>query len=134
MANKGIGMSDHLYSQLSRREHQIMNIVFEMGEATAAEIVERLPEPSSNASIRILLGILEEKGHLTHRVVGTRFVYRPTLEQEKAKRSALENLVRIFFGGSVTQVVATLLDNPELSETEREELARLIEEKKRDEG
>src|SRR5690349_4257367 len=125
-------MSEQLYNQLSRREHQIMNIVFEMGEASAAEIVERLPEPSSNASIRILLGILEEKGHLTHRVKGTRFIYKPTLEPEQAKRSALEHLIKIFFRGSPTQVVATLLDNPELTDAEREELIQLIEETKKE--
>ncbi|MFL5628241.1 MAG: BlaI/MecI/CopY family transcriptional regulator, partial [Ktedonobacteraceae bacterium] len=71
-------MGEQLYSKLSRREHQIMDIIFELGEATAAEIVERLPEPSSNSSVRILLSILEDKGHLVHRVEGTRFIYRPT--------------------------------------------------------
>src|SRR5215470_13273989 len=102
-------MGEELYSRLSRRERQIMDIIFALGEATAAEIVERLPEPSSNSSIRILLGILEEKGHLTHRTEGTRFVYRPTVEPEKAKRSALDHLIKTFFRGSASQVVATLL-------------------------
>src|SRR5215813_11500144 len=125
-------MADQLYNQLSRRERQIMDILFELGEATAAEIVERLPEPSSNASIRILLGILEEKGHLAHRVEGTRFIYRSTVEPEKAKRSALEHLIKTFFRGSPTQVVATLLDDPELSEQERDELIRLIEQAKKE--
>ena len=123
-------MGDQLFNQLSRREHQIMNIVFELGEATAAEIVERLPEASSNSSVRILLGILEQKGHLAHRVEGTRYIYRPTVEPEKAKRSALAQLIKIFFGGSPTLVVAALLDDPDLSETEREELRRLIEQTK----
>src|SRR5215831_9041182 len=125
-------MGEELYSRLSRREHQIMDIIFELGEATAAEIVERLPEPSSNSSIRILLGILEEKGHLTHRTDGTRFIYRPTLERDSIKRSALEHLVKIFFGGSATQVVAALLDNPDLTQEEREELAHLIEQAKKE--
>jgi BlaI family transcriptional regulator, penicillinase repressor len=120
-------MAEELYDRLSRRERQIMDIVFELGEATAAQIVERLPEPSSNSSIRILLSILEEKGHLTHRVEGSRFIYRHTLERDTAKRSALAHLVRIFFGGSAREVVAALLDNPELTEDEREELIRLIE-------
>ena len=125
-------MGEELYNKLSRREHQIMDIIFELGEATAVEIVERLPEPSSNSSIRILLGILEEKGHLIHRVEGTRFIYRPTVEPEKAKRSALEHLMKTFFRGSPTQVVATLLDDPELSEQERDELIRLIEQAKKE--
>ncbi len=125
-------MSDQLYNRLSRRERQIMDIIFAMGEATAAEIVDRLPEPASNSSVRILLGILEEKGHLTHRVDGTRYVYRPVLEPEKAKRSALSHLIQVFFSGSATQVVATLLDNPDLSDEEREELIRLIEQTKKE--
>ena len=126
-------MGDLLYNQLSRRERQIMDLFFQLGEASAADIVARLPEPSSNSSVRILLGILEEKGHLTHRTEGQRFIYRPTLAPENAKRSALSHLIKTFFGGSTSQVVAALLDNPDLSEAEREELARLIE-KTRNEG
>ncbi len=126
-------MGAQLYHQLSRREHQIMDIVFELGEATAAQIVERLPEPSSNASIRILLGILEEKGHLTHRTQAGKFIYRSTLEPETAKRSALAYLMKIFFGGSPTQVVAALLDDPELSDEERDELRRLIDQTRKEE-
>ncbi len=125
-------MGEELYNRLSRRERQIMDVVFELGEATAAQIVERLPEPSSNSSIRILLNILEEKGHLAHRVEGSRFIYRPTLEPEKAKRSALAHLVRIFFGGSTMEVVAALLNNPDLSDEEREELVRLIEQNRKE--
>ena len=125
-------MGEQLFNRLSRRERQIMNIIYELGEATAAEIVERLPEPSSNSSVRILLGILEEKGQLTHRTEGTRFIYRSTVETEKVKRSALAQLIKTFFRGSATQVVATLLDNPDLSDAEREELIRLIEQSKKE--
>jgi BlaI family penicillinase repressor len=109
-----------------------MDILFELGEATAAQVVERLPDPSSNSSTRILLGILEEKGHLTHRVEGGRYIYKPTLEIESAKRSALAHLKKIFFGDSASQLVAALLDDPTLSETEREDLARLIEQAKKE--
>lgn len=125
-------MGAQLYHHLSRREHQIMDIIFERGEATAAEIVERLPEPSSNSSIRILLGILEEKGHLTHRVEAGKFIYSPTIEPESAKRSALEHLKKIFFGGSASKVVAALLDDPELTEQERSELRQLIDQTRKD--
>lgn len=125
-------MGAPLYNRLSRREHQIMDIIFQLGEATAAEIVERLPDPSSNSSIRILLSILEEKGHLAHRTDGTRYIYRPTVEPEKAKQSALTHLMQTFFQGSATEVVATLLSNPDLSEAEREELIRLIEQTKKE--
>lgn len=125
-------MGAQLYHQLSRRERQIMDIVFELGEASAAQIVDRLPEPSSNSSIRILLGILEEKGHLTHRTEGGKFIYRSTIESETAKRSALSHLIKIFFGGSPRQVVATLLDDPDLSEQERDELRQLIEQTRKE--
>jgi predicted transcriptional regulator len=125
-------MGNALYHELSRRERQIMDIVFELNEASATEIQERLPEPSSNSSVRILLGILEEKGHLTHRIAGQRFIYRSVVSPEKAKRSALSDLVKTFFGGSTTQVVAALLANPDLSEAEREELIRLIEQAKKE--
>ncbi|HLY27515.1 MAG TPA: BlaI/MecI/CopY family transcriptional regulator [Aggregatilineales bacterium] len=125
-------MGAELYHQLSKRERQIMDIVFELGEATATEIVERLPEPSSNSSIRILLGILEEKGHLNHRTEGARFVYRPTLEVDRARRSALAYLTRTFFGGSASQVVQALLDNPDLSDAERAELLRLIDQARKE--
>jgi len=109
-----------------------MDILFELEEATATQIVERLPEPSSNSSTRILLGILEEKGHLTHRVDGGRFIYKPTLELESAKRSALAHLKKIFFGGSASQLVSALLDDPDLSEADREELAALIEQARKE--
>jgi len=121
-----------LYNQLSRRERQIMDILFELNEAAAAQIVDRLPEPSSNSSTRILLGILEEKGHLTHRTEGTRFIYRPTLPPESARQSALAHLKKIFFGGSASQVVAALLDDPDLTEVEREELTRLVEQARKE--
>lgn len=126
------GLATPLYNQLSRRERQIMDILFELGEATAAQIVERLPDPSSNSSTRILLSILEEKGHLTHRLEGGRFIYTPTLERDSAKRSALAHLKKIFFGGSASQVVAALLDDPDLTESERAELATLIEQAKKE--
>ncbi len=109
-----------------------MDILFELGEATATQIVDRLPEPSSNSSTRILLGILEEKGHLTHRIDGTRYIYKPTLAIESAKRSALAHLKKIFFGDSASQLVAALLDDPTLSEAERNELTRLIEQAKQE--
>ncbi len=125
-------MGAELYHHLSKRERQIMDVVFELGEASAAEIVERLPEPSSNSSIRILLGILEEKGHLTHHTEGTRFIYRPTVEPDSARRSALDHVMRTFFGGSPSQVVQALLDNPDLSDSERDELLKLIEQTRKE--
>jgi predicted transcriptional regulator len=110
-----------------------MDVVFELGEATAAEILERLDDPPSYSAVRALLTILEEKGHLTHRKEGARYIYGPTLNPEKAKQSALSYLVKTFFGGSAPQVVATLLSTGDLSKEELDELARLIDEAKREE-
>jgi BlaI family transcriptional regulator, penicillinase repressor len=126
-------MAGPLHSQLSRRESQIMDIVFQMGEATATEIRERLPDPPSNSAVRVLLSILEEKGHLTHRREGKRFVYAPTLVPEKARRSALAHLLKTFFAGSVPQVVATLLSNAEITGDDLDKLAQLIEQAKKEE-
>ena len=91
-------MTGPLHTQLSRRETQIMDVIFQMGEATAADILERLPEPPSYSAVRALLTILEEKGHLTHRRDGARYTYVPTLSADKAKKSALSHLLNTFFG------------------------------------
>ena len=119
-------MVNPLHTQFSRRESQIMDVIFQLGEATAAEILEHLPDPPSNSAVRTLLGILEEKGQLTHRREGARFVYVPTLLPEKAKQSVLGHLTKTLFGGSVPQVVAALLSTADLSDAELDELAQLI--------
>src|SRR5262245_25650270 len=125
-------MTGPLHAQLSRRETQIMDVVFQLGEATAAEIMERLPEPPSYSAVRALLTILEEKGHLTHRREGARYIYVATLSAEKAKKSALSHLLKTFFDGSASQVVATLLSTHDLSKEELEELSNLIEQAKKE--
>jgi predicted transcriptional regulator len=127
-------MNNPFRKPLSRRETQIMDVIFQLGEATAADIVERLPDPPSYSSIRALLTILEEKGHLTHRREGARYIYNPTLSADKAKQSALSHLVKTFFSGSPQQVVATLLSTSDLSPEDLDELAKLIEEARKDEG
>ncbi len=120
---------------LSRRERQIMEIVYRRGRATAAEIHADLPDPPSYSTVRTLLGVMEEKGHLRHQSDGPRYVYFPCLPAEKAKRSALENLVRTFFENSAAKAVAALIDmSPAgLSREELDRLARLIEQAKRQE-
>jgi BlaI family transcriptional regulator, penicillinase repressor len=127
-------MNNPFRKPLSRRETQIMDIVFQLGEATAADIVERLPDPPSYSSIRALLTILEEKGHLMHRREGARYIYNPTLPADKAKKSALSHLVKTFFSDSPEQVVATLLSTNDLSAEDLDALAKLIEEARKDEG
>jgi BlaI family penicillinase repressor len=120
---------------LSRRERQIMDIVYEMKEATVLQILERLPSPPSYSAVRALVRVLEQKGHLLHRQDGPRYVYLPRLAKDKARRSALAHLRQTFFDGSTTDVVAALLDLSEedLSEEDYRKLAELIE-KARTEG
>src|SRR4051812_26246993 len=95
---------------LSRRERQIMNILYQLGSATAADVQSRLPGEPSYSTVRAQLRILEEKGVIRHAEDGVRYVFRPVVPREKASRSALRNLLDTFFGGSAEQMVATLLD------------------------
>lgn len=120
---------------LSRREREIMDIVYEMKEATAQQVLERLAAPPSYSAVRALLRVLEQKGHLLHRQDGPRYVFVPRLPKDKARRSALAHLKRTFFDGSATDVVAALLDLSEedLSEADYRTLADLID-KARKEG
>jgi len=103
---------------LSRRERQIMDIVYELKEATAAQVLERLPNPPSYSAVRALLRVLEGKGHLTHKQDGPRYVFIPTLPREEARQNALKHLLNTFFDGSTEKVVAALLNisEEELSE------------------
>jgi predicted transcriptional regulator len=114
---------------LSRRERQIMDVVYRLGRASVADVLERLPDPPSYSAVRAMLRILEEKGHLRHEQDGPRYLYLPTVPRETAKESALKHLLRTFFGGSTTAAVAALLDLSEdhLSEAELDRLSRLIE-------
>ena len=114
---------------LSRRERQIMDIVFERAEATAAEVRDALPDPPSYSAVRTLLRILEDKGHLRHRAEGVRYVYLPTQNANSAARGTLNRVVQTFFGGSVEKAVATLLSEKEtrLTDAEYDRLSALIE-------
>jgi predicted transcriptional regulator len=123
-------MSKEPHVNLSRRERQIMNILYRQGRAAAAEIRDQLPNKPSYSAVRAMLRILEEKGHLRHEEEALRYVYIPTLAREKAKRSALAQLLETFFEGSTEKAVAALLNgSPEkLSNEELDRLSRLIEE------
>ncbi len=120
---------------LSRRERQIMDIIYEMNEATVLQVLEKLPSPPSYSAVRALLRVLEQKGHLRHRKDGPRYVYRPLLPREKARQSALLHLLRTFFDDSTEDVVAALLDLTEdnLSEEDYRRIMALIQ-KARKEG
>ena len=115
---------------LSRRERQIMDIVYERGEATVAEVLDGLPDPPSYSAVRALLRILEQKGHLQHRKDGPRYVYLATLPHSEARESAMRRMLRTFFGGSTSRAVAALLDMEadNLSEEELKQLASLVDE------
>ena len=119
---------------LSLRERQIMEIVYRLGSATAAEVLESIPDPPSYSAVRAMMRILEEKGHLTHRHDEPRYVYSPEVPRAAARQSALRSVVKTFFDGSATQAVAALLDMSEsrLSGDEADQLARLIEKAKRE--
>ena len=109
---------------VSRRERQILDVLFRKKEATAAEIQAELPDPPSYSAVRALLRILEEKGHIRHREDGPRYVYLPVVEEAAARRSALRHVLDTFFEGSAAGAMAALLggDGGKLSQ---EELARM---------
>jgi BlaI family transcriptional regulator, penicillinase repressor len=121
-------------TQLSRRERQIMDIVYRLGSATASEVTAELPDPPSYSAVRAMLRILEDKGHLTHSVDGPRYVYAPVVPRNAARQSALKQVVRTFFDGSATDAVAALLDmsGRKLTAKEWNELGVLVERAKRE--
>ena len=119
---------------LSRRERQIMDILYRLGSATAAEVQENLAEAPSYSAVRALLRILEEKGHLKHAYDGPRYVYAPVVSRPAAQKSALKQMLKTFFDGSTSNAVAALLDMSasELSENELNRLASIVEQAKRE--
>ena len=124
----------HLY--LSRRERQIMDVIYACGEASAAEVVERIPEPPTRTAVRTMLRILEEKGHLKHHKQGREFIYRPTRPRQRAGQFALRGVLATFFDGSLEKAVAAHLADPATEPTPEElkRLARLIRDAKKREG
>jgi predicted transcriptional regulator len=118
------------HKNLSRRERQIMDIIYERGDASAAQVLEKLPNPPSYSAVRALLRILEEKGHLSHRQDGPRYMFVPTVPRKTARENALKHLLQTFFDNSTEEAVATLLDLSEdqLSEEDYRRLLELIEE------
>ncbi|HWZ33231.1 MAG TPA: BlaI/MecI/CopY family transcriptional regulator [Bryobacteraceae bacterium] len=113
--------------KLSRRERQILDILYERGRATAAEIQAALPDPPSYSAIRALIRVLEDKGHARHESDGPRYVFMPKVPRDKARRSALKHLLQTFFDNSATDAVATLLDTRKVSPQELDRIEELIE-------
>lgn len=118
-------IGDH---NLSRRERQIMDVLYQRQRASAAEIRKSIPNAPSYSAVRALLRILEEKGHIQHEEEDLRYVYFPTVPRARVRRRALLHLVETFFEGSVTQVVSTLLDTSRtrLSDGELDRMEKLI--------
>ena len=114
-------------SELSRRERQIMDIVYRRGKATAADVLDDLPDPPTYSAVRAALRLLEEKGLLMHEMDGKRFVYLPTTPRTQARTTALRHLLKTFFNGSPEQVVNALIEDSQPSPEELDRLAKLIE-------
>lgn len=104
-------MPEPAHTPLSRRERQILDILYARGRATASEVQEAIADSPSYSAVRALLRILEEKGHVRHEQDGVRYVYLPTVPREKAKKSAMRHLLQTFFDNSAAQAVAALLDD-----------------------
>jgi len=114
---------------LSRRERQILDILYSRGKATAAEILAALPDPPSYSAARALLRILEQKGHIRHEVDGPRYVFLPKVSRQKARASALKHMLTTFFDGSAAEAAAALVDGSaaKLSSQELDQLQTLID-------
>lgn len=127
-------MTAKAHVHLSRRERQIMDILLARGQATAAEVMDALPDAPSYSAVRALLRLMEEKGHLRHETDGVKYVYLPTLAREKARKSALKQMLNTFFDNSTEQAVAALLDlsKAKLSQAELDRLSQMIEEARKE--
>ena len=125
----------HSHSALSRRERQIMDVLYKAGRASVADVLSQLGGKPHYSTVRAQLRVLEEKGHVRHEEDGSRYVYVPTVPRDVARRSALRHLVETFFDGSAEKAVTALLgdETSQVSPEELERLAQLIE-KSRKEG
>jgi BlaI family penicillinase repressor len=126
-------MTKSLHATLSRRERQIMDVLFRLGRATAAEVKEELPGQPSDSTVRTQLRVLESKGHVRHEEQGLRYVYMPVVRRDTARRSALRHLAQTFFDGSAQQLVAAVLggEATRLTDDELDQIARLVEQARR---
>jgi BlaI family penicillinase repressor len=120
--------------KLSRRERQIMDILYQRGKASAADVLAAMPDAPSYSAVRAMLRVLEEKGHVKHQAEGLKYVYVPTIGREKAKRSAVKHLLDTFFSDSPEQIVAALLDvsSTRLTPEELDRMAQMIEKAKKE--
>ena len=122
------------HRNLSRRERQIMDILYQRGRATGAEIHEALPEAPTYSAVRAKLRVLEEKGHVRHEEQALRYVYLPVVARDSARKSALRHMVATFFAGSVEDTVAALLDlsSANLAKSDLERISKMIEQSRKE--
>ncbi len=125
--------TDDLHSGLSRRERQIIDALYRLGSASAADIHAAIPNPPSNTAVRTLLTILQEKGHVKSKREGMRYIYEPVVSRDEVAKTTIDQVVQNFFGGSIERVVATLVNNKEadLSDEQIENLKGIIENARR---
>ena len=126
-------MSRHPQYALSRRERQIMDILYRLGRATANEVIEELADQTHSSTVRTQLRVLEEKGHVRHEEQGLRYVYVPVTPRHAVRQNALRHLIETFFGGSAEKMLATLLGSgrAKLSDQELKRLSELLEKAKK---
>ena len=119
---------------LSRRERQIMDLLFQRGKASVGEVMDGIPDPPGYSAVRATLRTLEQKGRVTHEEDGRAYIYRPTLRRDAARKSALTHVLKTFFDNSAEQAVAALLElkGPRLSDAQLERVSRLIENAKKE--
>lgn len=120
--------------QLSRRERQIMDIIFRLGEATVTEVRDLLPDPPTTSAVRATLHLLERKGSVRHRTEGQKNVYLPAHSRDRVGRNALQHLVRTFFDGSRERAMAALVDSEELTAEEIDALAEIVEKARKEDS
>lgn len=127
-------MTKNPHAHLSRRERQIMDVIYQQGRATAAEVMENMPNPPSYSAVRAMLRLLEEKALVRHEQDGPRYVYLPTLSRDKARQSAMKQLLQTFFDDSAEQAVAALIDmsRSKMSDAELDRLSRLIQDARKE--
>src|SRR5437867_13234256 len=129
-------MTKTLHTVLSRRERQIIDVLYNRGRATAAEVMGELPGDPSYSTVRTQLRVLEQKGHVAHQEEGPRYVYAPAVPRRSARKSALRHLVETFFDGSAEQVVAAVLggEGARLNDKELDRIAELVAKARKEGG
>jgi len=128
-------MKKRSITQVSRRERQILDILYQLGGGSVSDVLKALPDPPGYSAVRALLGVLKDKGYVAHRKQGRVYIYTPKVGRPEASRTMLKHVVQTFFDGSVEQVVATLMNmsSERLTDEEYDRLARLIEKTRRQE-